>query len=604
MGQARLDLIFTQKGLTEISKQMKELQKISKNLKVGNQQEMAKTVASSKKIADDQKLRLQRLDIENKLIIAQNKGMDAAVGYAGKLLELNKAGLLATQEELKLLRNMGSLEDQSNKLAKEKYVINKGITAEKVRENKEMDKLYKLESKNLYEISNLRTKINSSELSEKKSLNEMLDSLKKRALEDNFQRELKNVRALYDAELKNTLSLSQLNAKKNRDYLTSSLSGKSAQSSASAFGNLGTDRNKLELELQKSITNEWSKSSQIIQGYLKANQQGYVIKEQMWRILKKINAEEQTSNKILNEEVSIKKKLQLYDEKKAAKIQQQKDITAETLKQQQQMLSMASIGKTGSHYDKLNAQISKYQGKVRAGIKLTNDEVRSLRLLQAQTTRTATGMAGLANTYVTIAGMRKVLDGLKKQVDYVRELDQAVYDLGVVSKKSSSEIEDLKYQLLDMGSEFPFAAQDIASAMDIIGRTGVSFDDNLASIDDAMKLAISSGGKLSDVASLTAKNMVAFGLSSDQVSNSLNMMHSVVLSSPLTLKGLDDSAKNAASSFAILLEFTGKTGGELERYREQLLALDLAMTGGFAKLGEYSHAQYKSHELLETPKVA
>ena len=81
-------------------------------------------------------------------------------------------------------------------------------------------------------------------------------------------------------------------------------------------------------------------------------------------------------------------------------------------------------------------------------------------------------------------------------------------------------------------------------------------------------------------------------------------MHSVVLSSPLTLKGLDQSLRNSANAFATLIEFTNKSGEELEKYKEDLLKLDLALTGGLAKIGELSYADVKPREMLEHLKVA
>ena len=79
--------------------------------------------------------------------------------------------------------------------------------------------------------------------------------------------------------------------------------------------------------------------------------------------------------------------------------------------------------------------------------------------------------------------------------------------------------------------------------------------------------------------------MVAFSLSGEQATDAINAMHSVVLSSPLTLDSLNTSLSNSSNAFATLIEFTNKSGEELERYQEELLRLDLALTGGLAKIG-------------------
>jgi len=73
--------------------------------------------------------------------------------------------------------------------------------------------------------------------------------------------------------------LSALNASKNNQHLKDQLSGGSPQSSASAFPSGNTQRNQLDLALQKAITNEWQRSVGVIKGYINANEQGFTIKE-------------------------------------------------------------------------------------------------------------------------------------------------------------------------------------------------------------------------------------------------------------------------------------------------------------------------------------
>ena len=98
--------------------------------------------------------------------------------------------------------------------------------------------------------------------------------------------------------------------------------------------------------------------------------------------------------------------------------------------------------------------------------------------------------------------------------------------------------------------------------------------------------------------------MVAFSLSGEQATDAINAMHSVVLSSPLSLKGLNSSLSNSSNAFATLISFTQKSGAELEKYQEDLLKLDLSLTGGLAKIGEPCYADLKPHEMLGYLKVA
>ena len=167
----------------------------------------------------------------------------------------------------------------------------------------------------------------------------------------------------------------------------------------------------------------------------------------------------------------------------------------------------ADINKQVEGIKKLNTETSKHQSKLKTSRKLIESETKALKALDAQTRRNTTSVGQLAKGYVMIAGLRKTLGTMNSELNTLKDLDKAVYNLGVVSKKSASEIEDLKFQLLDMGSKFPFQAKSIAEAMDTIGRTGISFADNLESIDDAMRLAVSSGAGLNDVAGINCSSV-------------------------------------------------------------------------------------------------
>jgi hypothetical protein len=74
-------------------------------------------------------------------------------------------------------------------------------------------------------------------------------------------------------------------------------------------------------------------------------------------------------------------------------------------------------------------------------------------------------------------------------------------------------------------------------------------------------------------------------LSGEQATGAIDAMHSVVLKSPLTLDSLNVSLGNSANAFATLLEFTEKSGTQLEEYRLKLLSLDLAATGALSRIG-------------------
>jgi len=111
----------------------------------------------------------------------------------------------------------------------------------------------------------------------------------------------------------------------------------------------------------------------------------------MWNTLKKINAQDSLHNKQLKEQVSIDLKLLNIASQKKAQLDRENVARAESVKKQQQMLNMMSVGKEGAGYDKLTAKMAKYHTQLKKGTILTNDQVRALRLLEKQTNKANKG---------------------------------------------------------------------------------------------------------------------------------------------------------------------------------------------------------------------
>jgi hypothetical protein len=91
--------------------------------------------------------------------------------------------------------------------------------------------------------------------------------------------------------------------------------------------------------------------------------------------------------------------------------------------------------------------------------------------------------------------------------------------------------------------------------------------------------------QMSGVSQVLAKSLVAFKLTGDEAASAINSFHSAVLGTPLSLQGLSNALGNSAAAFATLIEFTNKSGQELNTYKTDLLDLNVAMTGQLAKLG-------------------
>jgi hypothetical protein len=344
----------------------------------------------------------------------------------------------------------------------------------------------------------------------------MLDGLTKKSLDSNFKQELTNIKKIFEEELKAENAISEARAKKESAFLSKGHANIKFNPQTSAFASSETTQSELELTLRKAINNEMSKSATIAQGYINAMGKGVIISDAKMQNLRNIVAQEEIEQKTLKETLTIQQKLKIEEENR-------QKVLASTIEKQKFMLDKMAIGttgKSGDGYTKLNAEITKYQDKLKAGQTLNQRELNDLRLLEAQTKKNSTSLNDLQNNYLLLRASQGMLQGLKKQIQYVRELDQAVYNLGVVSKFTVSQTEDFKMQLIDMAGQFPVSAKNIAEAMDTIGRTGISFKDNFAAIDDVIRLAVSSGSKLVDTAGINCSSKISLiAGKSYQVSN-------------------------------------------------------------------------------------
>ena len=130
-----------------------------------------------------------------------------------------------------------------------------------------------------------------------------------------------------------------------------------------------------------------------------------------------------------------------------------------------------------------------------------------------------------------------------------------------------------------------------------------TYEEAVKIVDAGSKLAIASGEDLNFITETLAKTIVAFSLSADTSSESVDRFQSAILNTPLSMEGLSNAMKNSASAFATLINFTKKSGDELETYKQNLLNLNVALTAQFAKQGKM-YALYKPLFMLEVPKVA
>ena len=271
-----------------------------------------------------------------------------------------------------------------------------------------------------------------------------------------------------------------------------------------------------EIQLKtKLITAErlqYSEAAKEAERLLNLNKEKNVITRKQWLNLQKITEEDKLSVDISKKQISANEMIKKQDEQKLttevkinklkakgteAEIKKQ-NITKQTLRDQKHLLDMMTAkisGKTG--YEKLTNSITKYQNKLKLGKKLTKDNINSLQLLNAQMSKngktadiTTMSLQSLLMVFGRISG---VVGGILNEIG---EIDESIYNLGVVSGKSAVGVEVLKRELVLAATAIPKSATDIAKSMDLVVRTGKSLQEAQELTQSSMKLAIASGKNL------------------------------------------------------------------------------------------------------------
>jgi len=255
---------------------------------------------------------------------------------------------------------------------------------------------------------------------------------------------------------------------------------------------------------------------------------------------------------------------------------------ASTIKLKVESEGLSELNKQMADITKKVSFLRKEYGKINTAIKsntkFTNENSNAKK-------KQAKEVDNLISHYMMLQTSMKTVQWVGGFVSELVKIDESMFNLGVVAGKTGSEIEEMKWQLIELSTKYPQASTDIADAIDLVARTGLSFSDSLATVQAGLILATASGESLSSIASVLAKSLVAFSLRGEDAQKAINSFYSAVLQTPLSLEGLSQSMKNSASSFATLIEFTKKSGSALQDYKEDLLDLQVAMTAGLAKLG-------------------
>lgn len=222
----------------------------------------------------------------------------------------------------------------------------------------------------------------------------------------------------------------------------------------------------------------------------------------------------------------------------------------------------------------LNATIKGYSKNMKDVGKAQNNVAKSAKSASKEVTQ--------------LAGSMAFMGLLRRNIPTFLKFEDSIYNLGVVSKLSVSEIERLKGTLLGISADLPQTATELAMATDVIVRTGQTLPSALKVVTEASRLATASGESLANTVQIVNKILVAMGIEAEEAGRSMQTLHSVSINTATDLAKMGQASKYWASALATFSNITNRGGEELKEYRQELFDFGAVMTGVFANIGRDS----------------
>lgn len=195
------------------------------------------------------------------------------------------------------------------------------------------------------------------------------------------------------------------------------------------------------------------------------------------------------------------------------------------------------------------------------------------------TQKYARAIQGLGMAFVTLKGVSSTFSGFTK-------LETTMSNLAIASRKSMSEISSMYLDFFDMSSQIPVQANDLARVTDNLVRTGKTYQESIQITRETAKLAVATGEDLESTASTVSKLMTALKINAKDTDQVLNTLHSTAIQTASSMESISGGFKQVAGVLGALSVSSGRSGKDLEEYKQRLLALGAGGIGVMNNLGK------------------
>jgi hypothetical protein len=203
----------------------------------------------------------------------------------------------------------------------------------------------------------------------------------------------------------------------------------------------------------------------------------------------------------------------------------------------------------------------------------------------------------LINFDIYRRGMDLLILSIRNGVREFLKFEDAIYDLKVVGGGAIPTIENLKKDIIELSiatgeGATKFSASQIATAINDTMRMGKNYQEAIAMVAEAQKLAISSSASLSDASASLNKIMIALSIEGRNAGAVTEFLHGTAIATASSMESLSVSAKQYVGALGALQKSSSKTGQELEIYKITLMELGITFSGVLANMGREKASPY------------
>lgn len=250
---------------------------------------------------------------------------------------------------------------------------------------------------------------------------------------------------------------------------------------------------------------------------------------------------------------AAQKVTQLLEEKSDLE-KQIKETNAELNKEYSSLQEYrAALEKAGISTDDLENKLEAYKDQLESEIesqKQATEELENFCLLADQLDAVATALSGVQTVMEMISDISgSVVDAFTECINVAGELEYEMATVGAVAGTTDDETAALTDVVQELGATTIFTASEIAEAAETAALAGWSYDDMADGLEAVTKLAAASGEDLTEMTSIVADAMNAFGLSgSDAINEFADTLTQAATSSNTTIGQMGEALSYVEST--------------------------------------------------------